>query len=165
MSESKSWMAIYTKPRNEKKVNDALVAQGIETYLPMHETMKQWSDRKKKVKTPLFRSYVFVHILEKERIIILKTFGVLNFVYWLGKPAIIKSYEIDRIRYFLKEAINKDIIIENLQPGQIAKVTAGVFTGQEVLVLDADKKEYFVILQSLGVKLRISKLDVEKAKT
>lgn len=162
--EAKKWMAIYTKPRNEKVINDKLIAQGIETYLPMHETIKKWSDRKKKVKTPLFTSYIFVHITELERLIVLKTYGVLNFVYWLGKPAIIPSKEIDNIRYFLKEAVNHDIIIENIAKGETAIISSGQFKGQEVVVLDLDKKEYFVILQSLGVRLRISKLDVEKVK-
>lgn len=160
--EAKLWLAIYTKPRNEKSVNDRLVSIGIETYLPLHETIKQWSDRKKKVKTPLFTSYVFVYITEKERLIVLREYGVLNFVFWLGKPAVIQPIEIERIKYFLGEAVNQEITIETLQPGEIAKISSGQFKDEIVTVMGSQSKEYFVNLLSLGIRLRISKLDVEK---
>jgi transcription antitermination factor NusG len=162
--EDKKWMAIYTKPRNEKVVNERLLGIGIETYLPLHETIRQWSDRKKKVKMPLFTSYVFVKVNETERLKVLKENGVLNFVFWLGKPAIIQQIEIDKIRYFLKEAVNQDIITENISRGEDAIVSSGLMKGQKVEILDSDKKEYFVNIHSLGVRLRISKLDVEKVK-
>lgn len=162
---TKQWMALYTKPRNEKVVNDRLLAKGIETYLPLHETIRQWSDRKKKVKVPLFTSYVFICVSEKERLAVLKEHGVLNFVFWLGKPAIIQAIEIERIKYFLKEAVNQEIIIENIAIGDEAIVSSGHFKGQKVEVIDVDTKEYFVNLLSLGVRLRISKLDVQKPKS
>jgi hypothetical protein len=47
------WFALYTKPRNEKKVTETLAALGIEVYCPLVTTIKQWSDRKKKVESPL----------------------------------------------------------------------------------------------------------------
>lgn len=160
--EEKRWLAIYTKPRSEKMVDERLQSKGIETYLPLHETIKQWSDRKKKVKEPLFKSYVFVRVTERERLEVLKVNGVLNFVFWLGKPAVIQDVEIERIKYFLKEAVNKEIAIDNLEPGELAKITGGHFKDEKVLILSSEKREYFVILESLGVRLRLSKLDVEK---
>lgn len=160
----RKWMAVYTKPRNEKTVNDRLISIGIETYLPLQEVVRQWSDRKKKVKIPLFTSYVFVRVNEKQRNDVLKDYGVLNFVFWLGKPAIIQDHEIERIRYFLKEAGTDEIVVEQLQPGDKALINSGQFKDEKVLVLSSEKKEYFVILESLGVRLRVSKLDVERAK-
>ena len=59
---TKKWHVIYTAPRAEKKVNERLESQGVETYLPLQKTLRQWSDRKKKVSIPLFNSYVFVRV-------------------------------------------------------------------------------------------------------
>jgi len=66
---SKTWMAVYTKPRSEKKVAERLEKAGIEVYCPLQTVIKQWSDRKKKIKIPVFPSYVFVHVGESERLI------------------------------------------------------------------------------------------------
>jgi len=62
-----TWYALYTKPKNEKKVTEQLQKSGIEVYCPMVTQIKQWSDRKKKTETPLIPSYVFVNIEEKNR--------------------------------------------------------------------------------------------------
>ena len=43
------WYAVYTRPRFEKQVLKGLLDQGIEGYLPLIKTMRQWSDRKKMV--------------------------------------------------------------------------------------------------------------------
>ena len=96
----KSWHAIYVRSRTEKKVESLLSDNNIITYVPVVKTMRQWSDRKKLVYEPLFNSYVFVHLNDKELMTILPTSGVVNFVYWLGRPAVIRDEEIDTIKLF-----------------------------------------------------------------
>ncbi|MBP1652940.1 MAG: NusG antitermination factor, partial [Bacteroidetes bacterium] len=56
------WYAVYTKPRWEKKVAESLIRKQVETYCPINRVTHQWSDRKKVVEEPLFKSYVFVRI-------------------------------------------------------------------------------------------------------
>ena len=56
------WFAVYTKPRWEKKVAAILEGKGIENYCPLNKVVKQWSDRKKIVLEPIFKSYVFVRV-------------------------------------------------------------------------------------------------------
>ncbi|HET6993772.1 MAG TPA: UpxY family transcription antiterminator [Chitinophagaceae bacterium] len=99
----KKWYALYTRPRWEKKVADLLEKKKVEVYCPLNKVQKQWADRKKVVLEPLFTSYVFVHVTEQEHISIKQTDGVVNFVYWLNKPAIIRHEEIDTIKKFLNE--------------------------------------------------------------
>ena len=70
------WNVLYTTPRAEKKVYNRLVEMDIETYLPLYKTIRQWSDRKKKVEVPLFNSYIFVRSSEKQRFEILSVYGV-----------------------------------------------------------------------------------------
>jgi transcription antitermination factor NusG len=100
---ARKWLAIYTKPRWEKKIDQLLIEKGIESYCPLNKVMRKWSDRMKLVEEPLFKSYVFVHINEQEEQTVRLVHGVLNFVYWLGKPAVIKQVEIDRIKMFLND--------------------------------------------------------------
>src|ERR1700753_42274 len=102
-TDKKSWFAVYTKPRWEKKVCKSLGERGIEAYCPLNRVRKKWSDRFKWVEEPLFKSYVFVHIAEEDGLAVRMVAGAVNFVYWLGKPAIIQDKEIDVIRKFLNE--------------------------------------------------------------
>jgi len=98
---SQKWYAIYTRPRWEKKVNGLLVQKGIEVYCPLNKVRRRWSDRIKTIEEPLFKSYVFVRISDEERTGVRMTNGVVNFVYWNGKPALIKEKEIQTIKLFL----------------------------------------------------------------
>src|ERR1700712_2216779 len=107
---TKKWYVVYTRPRWEKKVADLLSRKKIEYYCPLNKVQKQWSDRKKIVSEPLFTSYVFVHIDETEQLPVRITDGVINFVYWLGKPAVIKEDEILAIKDFLDN--HKEVQLE-----------------------------------------------------
>ena len=96
------WFAIYTRPKNEKKVVAGLEKIGIEVYCPMVKQVKQWSDRKKKVEVPLINSYVFVNIEESDRNVVFEIPGVVRYLFWLGKPAVIQEQEIEVLRASLK---------------------------------------------------------------
>ena len=109
------WYAVYTKPRWEKKVAILLQQKGIESYCPLNKVRRRWSDRMKTLEEPLFKSYVFVQITEGDRTAVRMTDGVINFVYWNGKPAIIKEKEIATIRKFLDEFGPKHVGLYALQ--------------------------------------------------
>ncbi len=99
----KKWYAIYTKSRNEKKLATNLKARGIEVYLPLLKTLKQWSDRKKWVEIPLFRSYLFVHILDKEYLDVLQTDGVVRFITFRKERIPIPESQILAVKSYLEE--------------------------------------------------------------
>jgi transcription antitermination factor NusG len=149
---AKKWFALYTKPRWEKKINTALLKKGIESWCPLQIIEKQWSDRKKIIEEPLFRSYVFVRISAEEKNNVLNTDGVLNFVYYLSKPAVIKDEEVNSIRMYLadKDARISIISDEGFMQGEKIKINFGVFMDKEGTVLKGSKKKVFVQLQSLG---------------
>jgi len=100
------WFAVYTRPRWEKKVSELLTKRRISNYCPLNKIQRQWSDRRKLVYEPLFTSYVFVHLNDKELMSILPAPGVINFVYWLGKPVVINDTEIENIRHFTSQHYN-----------------------------------------------------------
>lgn len=95
-----SWYAVQTKPRSEKKVFERLKKEGFEVLLPVRTELRQWSDRKKKIQTPLIPSYVFVKVLKKNLILVLKDPGVVRVLQYLGKPAVVKEHEIENLKIF-----------------------------------------------------------------
>lgn len=152
MLPEKKWFALYTKPRWEKKIDGILIRKGIESWCPLQKVEKQWSDRKKIIEDPLFKSYVFVRIDDAERTKVLTTDGVLNFVHYLGKPAVIKTEEIDIIKKYLAEKDARISIIshEGFKEETKIIVNHGVFMGNEGTVLRGGKKKVYVKLESLG---------------
>lgn len=152
MHAEKKWYALYTKPRWEKKIDSVLIRKGVESWCPLQKIERQWSDRKKVIEDPLFKSYVFVRIDESERAKVLMTDGVLNFVYYLGKPAVIKNEEVDTIKKYLAEKDASIFIIsqEGFKEETKIKVNHGVFMGNEGTVLRGGKKKVYVKLESLG---------------
>lgn len=152
MQVEKKWYALYTKPRWEKKIDTALVRKGIESWCPLQKVERQWSDRKKVIEDPLFKSYVFVHIDVTERSKVLMTDGVLNFVYYLGKPAVIKHEEVDLIKKYLaeKDAGISILSLEGYKEEMRIKVNHGVFMGNEGTVIRGGRKKVYVKLESLG---------------
>src|SRR5687768_17707519 len=113
---STKWFAIYTRPRWEKKVHGLLSQKGIESYCPLNKVRRKWSDRIKLVEEPLFKSYVFVKVEESGRTSVRMTDGVINFVYWDGKPAVVKDKEIEAIKLFLEEYENVSLVKMDLKP-------------------------------------------------
>lgn len=151
MQNSKKWFALYTKPRWEKKVAEVLVRKGIECWCPLKKTEKQWSDRKKIVEEPLFTSYVFVRIEDTEKTPVLMTDGILNFVYHVGKPAVIRDEEIDIIKKFLLEKHTSVSVqsLSSLEENIRIKINEGVFMDTTGVVVKGGRKKVFVKLESL----------------
>lgn len=157
------WYVVYTKPRWEKKVNALLAAQGIETYCPMNRVRKKWSDRLKWVDEPLFKSYVFVHIAQDQFTAVRMVPGVLNFVYWLGRPALVKDREIDEIRRFLGEFTDVQLEPLELKPEGRVVILSGVLMDREATIRRVLQNSVEVVIESLGYKL-VAQVDKKTVK-
>ena len=147
---NRKWYAIYTRPRWEKKVNTLLAEKGVESYCPLNKVKRKWSDRMKTVEEPLFKSYVFVKVGDGEKTNVRMTSGVINFVYWNKKPAIIKEKEIQRIKRFLDEFENIQVYPIDLKLNDRVRVTSGFLMDQEGKVMDFRHKAVKVAIDSLG---------------
>jgi transcription antitermination factor NusG len=141
---------VYTRPRWEKKVNQLLTEKGLESYCPLNKVRRKWSDRVKVVEEPLFKSYVFVKVNEDDRTAVRMTNGAINFVYWDGKPAVIKEKEIIAIKRFLNEYENVEAVPADLKINQRVRITNGTLMDQEGKVLDIRHKTARVAIDSLG---------------
>ncbi len=103
----KKWYAVYTKPNHEKKVSALLSKKKIENYCPLNKIVNNLSEEKRKpVFEPLFPNYVFVHIADHELPFVKQQSGIINFVYWLGRPVSIKGMEMENIQEFVDSFSN-----------------------------------------------------------
>jgi transcription antitermination factor NusG len=131
-------------------VNQLLIEKGLESYCPLNKIRRKWSDRVKIVEEPLFKSYVFVKVDEGDRATVRMTNGAVNFVYWDGKPAVIKEKEITAIKRFLDEYENVEARPMELKINQRVRVTNGTLMDHEGKVLDVRHKTARVAIDSLG---------------
>lgn len=153
MEHNSYWHAVYTKPRWEKKVASLLEAKGIEYYCPLNKVVKQWSDRKKTVLEPLFKSYVFVQVPEDKKWDLLNIDGIINYVRWLGKPAKIKESEITTIRKFLKEFDAVEVVEGSLEVNSKVRVKQGVLMNYQGILLQISGNRASVKIESMGLQL------------
>ncbi|PZD76593.1 UpxY family transcription antiterminator [Mesonia sp. K7] len=150
------WMAVYVKSRAEKKVAAQLQQQGVEVFCPLKTEIRQWSDRKKKLEVPYFPSYVFTAVQnEKSRLSILQTNGVVGFVHWLGKPAVISDAEMQEVMRFFEAYPTEQICINTFETGQLVAITTGMMKGKRGEILQHSKKYAVVAIEQLGFVLRV----------
>ncbi|MDD3527620.1 MAG: UpxY family transcription antiterminator [Bacteroidales bacterium] len=149
------WLVVYTTPRAEKRVYERLCEEGVHCYLPLYTTLRQWKDRRKKVELPLFNSYIFVKVTERERYDVLQVQGVLRFLFFLGKPAVVRQKEIDAIKRFLNKTQGYRIKVE---AGQDVEIAGGPLEGVYGKVLRVGRTKLVLQIEQMGVSV-VAELD------
>jgi transcription antitermination factor NusG len=153
---SKTWYAVYVKSRAEKKVAAELSMMGIEHYLPLQKVLKQWSDRKKWVEEPLFKSYLFVRIFMDEYSKVLNIFGIVKFITFDGKAVPVPDQQIEAIKFYLDEKDPIDINNQTWNEGQRVEVIAGSLTGLEGKLVEVKGKSIVSLeIETVGSTLLI----------
>lgn len=166
---SKHWFVIKTNPRAEKKVCDRILALGLKVYLPLTITLKQWSDRKKKVELPLISSTIFVNCSETDLKKIYQVMGFHSVLYFSGKPAIVRDYEINNIKILLKE--NESILnydSESLIVGDNVEVIRGPFQGLIAKSVEINRTHNLIVeIEGIGQRfiVHVPKSFVKKIKS
>jgi transcriptional antiterminator RfaH len=151
-----NWNVIYTRPRAEKKVEERLINIGISAYCPVKEEIKQWSDRKKKFLVPVLPSMVLVNIDEKERNKVFDIPGVVRYMFWLGKHAVVKGHEVESLKVLLTQ---NSINIQSTEILKIGKtINLPEFENQRGIIKKISNNQIWVVLKNLGyvVKLKIA---------
>lgn len=151
----RKWLVVKTKPNAEKKVAERLALKQLEVYLPLYTTVKQWSDRKKKVQKPLISSTVFVHISEEEREQLWNVVGVSGMLYYLGKPAVVRDEEILVLQQMLQEGIYESVDFETtFIEGQEVEITGGDFKGLRGIVREeVNAQKVIIALKGMGAQV------------
>jgi transcription antitermination factor NusG len=153
MNENEFWFVIYTRPRWEKKIAAILDQKGIENYCPLNKVERRWSDRKKTIMEPLFKGYIFIKIEEPKKWDIKQIDGIVNYVYWLGKPAKIRESEINNIKFFLKEFTSVEVINNKIVIKDAVIINEGILMNYKGMVIDVFGNKARVQIDSLGIRL------------
>lgn len=161
------WFAIYTKPRNEKKVNEQLIKLNYEAFLPLKKEIHQWKDRLKKVEVPLFSSYVFVRVNTKQYYEIPKIItGFVKFVTIGGNLIAIRDVEIETIKKILISNYEElEVTNDNLTLNESVEIKFGVLKGiKGKLVEFRGKNKIAIRIESLetNILVEINKKAVAK---
>lgn len=150
------WYVVYTKPKWEKRASEQLNQLGVNCYCPLIKKIKQRSDRKIKVEVPLFDHYIFVQLAEKDRNMVFHSPGVVRYLFWLGRHAIVKDQEIETIKEWLDSSDTaQEIVVMQYQIGDKIHLNSGPFCNQNAVVKDITKTHYVLILESLGYVLKV----------
>ena len=149
-----NWFVLHTKPRFEKKVEERLLSLGIEAYCPVRKEIRLWSDRKKKVDVPVLPSMVLVKLEEKNVNDIFNINGVVRYMFWLGKRAIVRQKEIDILKNYLKgnKLINQETL--RLNPGD--KINIPGFNNESGIIDKVAKNSTWIFLENLGYKIKLN---------
>lgn len=152
---TKSWLVLYTKPKWEKKIATELEAMGFEIYCPHNKVYKKWTDRIKIVFQPLFSMYVFVNVTEHEKWKPLEVNGALNYIRNNGKPAIVRTEEINDLKNFLMDNESVEIIHTNdFKKGENVVVAKGIFSSNTGKITQVANNRVEVTLSSLSCTIR-----------
>ena len=142
--DSKNWLAVYTKPRHEKGVEKEFQKKGFEVYLPILKERRKWSDRKKWVEFPLFRSYVFVRTKIKNTLFVLQTPGVVKVIKFGEEVAVVRNESIEAIKLMIEGGYNPEPLNYFIK-GDPVEVKDGPLKGLVGEVIRLDKNDRLVV--------------------
>jgi transcription antitermination factor NusG len=136
-------------------VADKLAKAGIEVFCPLLKRKKLWSDRWKWVEEPLFRSYCFVCLEDRERDKVFLVPGVVRYVYHCGKPAIIREKEMNLLKSWLIEYDHESIQAESLNVNDRIRIRSGALMDKEAEVLEKKGNYALLLLEDLGLQVKV----------
>lgn len=154
-SNVKKWYVLTTKSRQEKKVTETLKNAGFTVYCPLQNVKRKWSDRIKIVEEPLFSGYVFIHIEDNKRDEIFDIVTSVRYLFWLKKPAVVRTKEIEAIQKWLGHFDHEYIQVEKFERDSLVQLNSGPFMGQKALLVDYGRNKAVIRLKSVGLQLTV----------
>ena len=148
-----SWNVIYTKSRSEKKVEERLKNIGIKAYCPVRTEVKFWSDRKKSILVPVLPSMVLVKIEKNKRNQVFDIPGVVRYMFWLKKHAVVRDSEVDSLKLLLK---SNNIIEQNVASYNVGdEIKISSLKDQLGIIKKISKNQIWVVLKQLGYVIKL----------
>ncbi len=152
-----NWYVLHTKPRSEKKVEEKLLSLGISAYCPTRSEIRFWSDRKKRIQVPVLPSMVLVNIDTKDINRVFESSGVIRYMFWLGKRAIVRQEEVDILKKYLNGSYNFiNTKFSNIKVGDDFSLSS--FNNESGIVKRISNNNIWIYLKSIGysVKLKLA---------
>ena len=148
-----SWNVIYTKSRSEKKVEERLKNIGIEAYCPVRTEVKFWSDRKKSILVPVLPSMVLVKIDKNNRNQVFDIPGVVRYMFWLNKHAVVRDIEVDSLKLLLE---SNNIIEQNVASYNVGdEIKISSLKDQLGIIKKISNNQIWVVLKQLGYVIKL----------
>ena len=152
------WFALWTRSRQEKVAASMLRGVGIQYFLPLKAELRQWSDRKKVVESPLFSGYLFVkmNLSRDNRLQVLNSSGIVGFVGNSSGPAPIPDQQIEQIRTVINEGLecSESPLLEE---GDLVRVVRGPLIGlQGRLIQKNSSSRLLISIESINRAVAIS---------
>jgi transcription antitermination factor NusG len=138
------WYALQVRARYERSVTSFLVEMGYETFLPLSEITRQWSDRKKKVDSPLFPGYIFCRFSLQDRLPVLKTPGIIQIVGYSRIPVPVDEKEVVAIQSVVASGLPKQPY-PFLHAGDKVIVQTGPLAGLEGFLVESRGKNRLIV--------------------
>src|SRR5579872_95329 len=151
------WFAAYTLPNHEKRVARQMKERDLPHFLPLHQSVRQWKDRKMRLDLPLFPGYIFVRMPLQERLKVIQVPSVVRLVGFGGEPAAIPEAELMAIRTCLDHNCKLQPH-PVLQAGQRVRIMRGPLTGIEGILVR--KKGLSRLVLSIGLIERAVAVEV-----
>jgi transcription antitermination factor NusG len=153
------WYALYTCANHEKKAAAEISRRGVESYLPLYQVARRWSDRRVEIEMPLFPGYVFVHLALCDRLRVLQVPGVVRLVGFGGLPSALPREEMDALRAGLNGVRAKPHPF--LTVGKRVRIKRGPLAGMRGILLR--RKGCLRVVLSIDLIMRSVMVDADLA--
>jgi transcription antitermination factor NusG len=157
------WFAVQTRHHHEKSVATRLGNANVETFLPVHRSLRKWSNGvRSEVNLPLFPCYLFTHISPAQRIMLLQTPGVIGLAASNVSPTPISETEITSLRIATERVKTEPHPYLNV--GERVRITSGMLAGMEgILVRKRHELRVVLSLEAImrSIMVEVSEFEIE----
>jgi len=156
INSKKHWYVVYCRPNTEKKTAERLTQKGLKVYCPLKTEVRQWSDRKMKVQTPVLPSMILVKLRDKDRNLVFQAPNVVRYLFWLKKPAVVREEEVEELRKILS-GDSSQVSVEAMTKGEAIKLKGFGFDDEEGILKYVTNSYYCVYLERLGFMVKVKR--------
>lgn len=142
------WYALRVRSKGENVVASVLRSKTYETFLPTYQECRQYSDRIKKLNSPLFPGYLFCRLDPNRRLPVLETPGVEYILGGQKAPEPVPYREIEALQKLSESGANARPW-PYLKAGHKVAIRFGAFAGVEGLVVQEKGIERLVLSVTL----------------
>jgi transcription antitermination factor NusG len=154
------WYAVRVRSNYESMTSALLRGKGIEEFYPTYKSLRQWSDRSKEIRRPLFPGYIFCRIDLPQRVPVLSTAGVVNIVGVGRTPVAISDPEIEAVRAIVDSGVAATPC-PYIQVGHPVSIVWGPLAGVEGIVTEV--KSQLRLLVSVQLLRRSVAAEIDRA--
>ena len=148
MQRRTDWYAVQVRANREDHARALMESRGYITFLPTYVSVRQWSDRRKRLARPLFPGYVFCQAANWERSELVKLSPVIRIVGSAGVPQAVDASEFAALESVVRADLPR-VPCETFAVGQRVLVVDGPMAGYHGLLDETRGRHRFVVSLTL----------------